>query len=412
MTNKSDNHDQKKKTDNADTQTSGNTENQTDAENQASVEATSIDAETPLIEEKSTDTKDDDNKPSVWPARAAIVIALAALGLSGYLFMQQQTLHSDTVRLSAEVDTRLANNAAEVARTVSNVSEQSSSVHQQLGQLKEQTAASQRNVETLHERITQSIQQVQAQQTISDKDWLLAEAEYLLRLANQRILMEQNATGALALLRSADEVLLKADDVALYPVREALSKDISALESVPRIDAEGVFLRLSGLSSQVPNLRMTPITDRYSLPDLMDDFTPETVRETWGAGAREALSGAMQKLEQMVVIQHRDEPIQPLLSPEQNYYLQQNLHLMFEQAQHALLQRRQAAYENSLEKASNWVTSYFQASDATTLALLEGINALKQVQVAADVPSINGSLTALQHHINELRRLKREGGQG
>ncbi|KDE41100.1 HemX like protein [Nitrincola lacisaponensis] len=326
--------------------------------------------------------------------------------------MQQQQLQQQTVTLSAEIESRLASNASDVARTVATVSEQAASVNQQLGQLKEQTAAGQRNIDSLQERLTQSIRQVQAQQMISEKDWLLAEAEYLLRLANQRILMEQSAAGALALLRAADEVLHKADDVALYQVREALAKDISALEAIPRVDTEGVFLRLSALNSQVVNLRMIPVTERHRLPDLLEEITPEAVRETWGAGAREALSGALGKLEQLVIIQHRDEPVEPLLSPEQSYYLQQNLHLMLEQAQHALLQRRQGAYDASLTKAHQWIQDYFEAKDATTQALLQGIAELKQVNVAPEVPSVAASLEALQIHINELRRLKREGGQG
>lgn len=348
--------------------------------------------------------------PSPWPARAALVIALAALGLSGYLFYQNQQLQNTTVNLAAEVETRLASNATEVARTVSSVSEQAAGINQQLGQLQEQTAASQRNVDGLQERLTQSIRQVQAQQVISEKDWLLAEAEYLLRLANQRVLMEQSATGALALLRSADEVLRQADDVALYPVREALAEDIAALDAVPRLDTEGVFLRLSALNARVPDLRMTPVTDRQQLPDLLEEMTPEAVRDTWGAGARNALSSAMSKLDQLVVIQHRDEPVEPLLSPEQTYYLQQNLHLMLEQAQHALLQRRQGAYSHSLEKASQWIADYFEPGDATTQSLLRGLDELKAIEVAPEVPSINASLDALQTHISELRRLKREGG--
>lgn len=348
--------------------------------------------------------------PSPWPARTALVIALAALGLSGYLFYQNQQLQNNTVKLAAEVETRLASNATEVARTVSSVTEQAANINQQLGQLQEQTVASQRNVDGLQERLTQSIRQVQAQQVISEKDWLLAEAEYLLRLANQRVLMEQSATGALALLRSADEILRQADDVALYPVREALAEDIAALDAVPRLDTEGVFLRLSALNARVSDLRMTPVTDRQQLPDLLEEMTPEAVRDTWGAGAKNALSSAMSKLDQLVVIQHRDEPVEPLLSPEQTYYLQQNLHLMLEQAQHALLQRRQGAYSHSLEKASHWIADYFEPSDATTQSLLRGIDELKAVEVAPEVPSINASLDALQTHISELRRLKREGG--
>lgn len=409
MKNKSDNNDQIQATENpvsASPDAVGDTAPVTPSE-KASSTSTSGSATANTLDSTQTSSS-----PSHWSGKAALVLALAALGLSGYLFVQQQTLHQQSVILNAEVETRLASNATEVARTVATVNQQAASVNQQLGQLQEQTAAGQRNIDHLQERLTQSIQQVQAQQSISETDWLLAEAEYLLRLANQRILMEQNASGALALLASADEILLRANDVALYPVREALAKDMASLQALPRLDTEGLFLRLSALNAQVPSLRLIPVTDRHPLPSLLEEISPESVKESWGSGARETFASAMSKLEQLVVIQHRDEPIQPLLSPEQTYYLQQNLHLMFEQAQYALLQGRQAAYDESLNKASRWIEAYFQANDATTLALLEGIQTLKTVTVHVEIPAINGSLNALQQHIHELRRLKREGGKG
>ena len=57
-------------------------------------------------------------------------------------------------------------------------------------------------------------------------DWLLAEAEYLLRIANQRLLIEQDIRGALAALNAADQVLRETDDVGAYPVREQLAREI------------------------------------------------------------------------------------------------------------------------------------------------------------------------------------------
>ncbi|KAA0876204.1 uroporphyrinogen-III C-methyltransferase [Nitrincola tapanii] len=338
-----------------------------------------------------------------WSGKTALVLSLAALGLSGYLFWQAQQVSQQQALVAAQIEARLAEAQAEVANTVSGV-------NQQLGQLQERASSGQRNLDELHERLTRSIQQVTAQQQISEKDWLLAESEYLLRLANQRVLMEQTSAGALSLLKATDELLLEADDVALYPVRQALAQDIAALEAVPQVDVEGLFLRISALRQQVPNLRMTPVTDRRQLPDLLESITPEDLKETWGAGAKAAMNRALDTLGQLIIIQHRDEPVEPLLSPEQSYYLQQNLFLMLEQAQQALLQRQQGAFRDTLGKASEWIAIYYESTDSTTQALLRSLDELKALEIAPELPSIAGSLEALKSHMNELRRLKREGG--
>ena len=347
---------------------------------------------------------------SNWSGKVALVLSVAALGLSGYMYWSSEQSRNQIQLLSANIDSAVASAKADSSERISGLSQQLGQVQERTEQLRSLNTQTEQSIETLHGRLTQAVQQMNAQQQVSDKDWLLAEAEYLLRLANQRVLMENSASGALALLRSADKVLQEADDVSLYPIRQSLAADISALEGVPRLDVEGIYLRLSAMSQQTTQLRMSHPSDQRQLPNLLDDVTPDSLKESWGAGAKAALNKAMDKLDQLVVIQHRDAPIAPLLAPDQIYYLQQNLHLMFEQAQTAVLQRRQGAYEESLSKASTWIGDYFDTTEANAISLLRAIEELKTFQVAPELPSIATSLNALKEHMAEVRRLQREGG--
>ena len=86
------------------------------------------------------------------------------------------------------------------------------------------------------------------------ESWLLAEAEYLLRLANQRLIMAGDTVAAQALLSSADDILRELDDVGLHDVRGAVTADLAAVRAVPRIDVEGIYLRLGALVEQADNL--------------------------------------------------------------------------------------------------------------------------------------------------------------
>lgn len=347
-------------------------------------------------------------QPAGWPGKLALLLAIVSLGGVGYLAWQgwqlQQATSSTQASLVQKVETGLANSRAEVADRLGNVS-------QTLGALQSQSQSDKQNIEQLQQRLTDAIKQVNATRETSREDFLLAEAEYLLRLANQRVLMEQTATGALTLLKSADEILRESDDVALYPVREALAQDIAALEAVPTLDTEGVYLKLAALNSQVDNLRVTPVTDKRKLPSMLEEITPDSVEQSWTEGAAAAWDKAVDKFEKLVVIQHRDEPVEPLMSPEQTYYLQQNLHLMLEQAQLALLQRKQQAFDASLEKAASWVGTYFDEKDATSQALLRAFADLQETNVAPELPDISGSLNALKQHLRDMARLKQEAGQ-
>ncbi|NVK43841.1 MAG: uroporphyrinogen-III C-methyltransferase [Oceanospirillaceae bacterium] len=347
-----------------------------------------------------------DKVPAGWPGKVALVLSIVALGGGAALAWQGWQWRTQYDARIQQVDSRV-DESIDAGRA--ELSQELSDVQQRLDSVSTQARADKQNVDELQQRLTQSMQQFMAQQQTTRKDWLLAEVEYLLRLANQRVLMEQTPEGALKLLKSADLILKETDDVSIYEVRKALAADIAALEAVPRLDTEGAFLQLGALSAQVDNLRLIPITDQRQLPDLLEEISPEGVSESWSQGLASSWHNAMGKLEQLVVIQHRDEPVEPLLSPENHFFLQQNLHLMLEQAQLALLQHKQNAYDSALAKAENWIDTYFEPQDAATNALLRGIAELKQLEVAPELPDISGSLGTLKAYLEQMTKLKQEG---
>ncbi|GGO87771.1 hypothetical protein GCM10011348_41720 [Marinobacterium nitratireducens] len=350
--------------------------------------------------------KKNDKPPAGWPGKVALVLSIVALGGGAALAWQGWQWRAQYDAQIQDVGSRIDQSQDESS---DRIDEALGNVKRQLDTISSQAEADKRNIDELQQRLTQSMQQVMSQQNTSRKDWLMAEVEYLLRLANQRVLMEQTPVGALTLLKSADQILRETDDVSIYEVRKALAADIAALEAVPRLDTEGAYLQLGALSAQIDNLRLIPVTEQRQLPDLLSDITPDGVSESWSQGLATSWNNAMGKLEQLVVIQHRDEPVEPLLSPENHFFLQQNLHLMLEQAQLALLQRKQNAYDSALTKAENWIDTYFEPQDATTNALLRGIAELKQLEVAPELPDISGSLNALKAYLEQMIKLKQEG---
>ncbi len=369
--------------------------------------------EAPIMASSPATSPAEAKQGATWPGKLALVVSIIALGASGYLYWQSmQKMQSDTstiASLQSDMKQAVEEAKAQVTDAKALVTSQVNSVNQNLTMLQNQSSKEQKGIEELQARLTQSIQQVMAKQTNSRKDWLLAETEYLLRLANQRILMENTSEGALALLKSADKILKETDDVSIYAVRKALASDIAALESVPTFDLEGSYLKLAALNEQVNNLRLIPLTDKNKLPSLIKEVTPESVSEAWTQDLKESWAKAVDKLEKLVVIQHRDEKIEPLLSPEQTYYLQQNLHLMLEQAQLSLLQKKQTAFDRSLEKAEGWINTYFEEKDPTTQALLRGIGELKSLKISPEMPDISGSLNALKSYLQQMTKLKEEG---
>ncbi|WP_417227020.1 uroporphyrinogen-III C-methyltransferase [Amphritea sp.] len=338
-----------------------------------------------------------------WAGRIALLLALIAIIGVVYLYWLQ--LQSGTQMQQSQQTAATELNGA-LTKSQQQLSQQINALNQKFSALQSKSDQDQSNINELQKRLTQSIQQVTAAQNNNREDWLLAEVEYLLRLANQRVLMEQTPRGALQLLRSADKILSETDDVTIYEIRKAVAADIAALEAVTELDTEGVFLRLGALSTQVDQLQVIPLTEQHKLPDLLDQMKSEEFASSWSTDIKQAWATLSDKASQLIVIQDRSEPVEPLLSPQQSYYLQQNLHLMLEQAQLSLLQRKPKSYLNSLTKAQQWVGTYFEQNDSNTQALLSALKELEQVEVAPQMPNISGSLAALKNYVKAMRKLK------
>lgn len=232
-------------------------------------------------------------------------------------------------------------------------------------------------------------------------DWLLAEAEYLMRIANQRLQIEKDIRGALAALESADEVLRETDDVGVYPVREQLAREIMALRSVTDIDRTGLYLKLEAARDTV-----TRLTDR-ALIEQAPDFTgsgDDPQSDTVGTGEESsALSRAWKRVKSslgnVVSIRRLDEPVKPLLSPDQSAWARLNLQLMIEQAELAVLRGHDNLYQQALDKALTSLDTWYDSSNNRIIALRDTLTELKERDINPELPDISRSLTLLKGRI-------------
>lgn len=95
--------------------------------------------------------------------------------------------------------------------------------------------------------------------TISGSDAktrLLAQADFLVKLAGRKLWSDQDATTVAALLKSADASPADMNDPSLITVRRAITDDIASLSAVSQVDYDGIILKLNQLSNQVDNLRL------------------------------------------------------------------------------------------------------------------------------------------------------------
>ena len=314
----------------------------------------------------------------------AIFLALIAMGLAAY------PAYETWRRLTASPDdgatvTRLAALESRVARMETALD----SLDRRLADMTAKTDASDGELADIRAHLAAELADIRSRLGISARDWIYAEVEYLVRMANQRVLMESDAASALHLLQAADDIIRESEGLSAHELRQALAQDMAALQATDLPDIQGIYLELSALINQVGSLqRISPV---YVQPTA----DTETVSTESGGRLLALVTDAGSRLGRLVDFR-RGVQVQPMLPPKEEYYLRQNLVLKLQMAQLALLEGDQAVYESSLAGASTWVAEYFHPEDAASVAMQEGLHRLSRVSVEAALPDISRSLVAVR----------------
>lgn len=263
----------------------------------------------------------------------------------------------------------------------------------------------QQRIVELEQRVSAQAKRLSAMSDTSRDDWLLAEAEYLLKLANQRVRIERSPDGADALLAEADAILRDMDNPDLHSLRRAIAHDLASLRLLKKIDVEGIYLSLVALAEQVEKLSIRTQREKSNnqaeplpLEENIENLSiKQRIERSWGRVVKQFNSYYR-------VIDHEEKP-KPLLPPSDVHYLKQNLRLILERAQLALLREQEDVYRQSLQQADKLIQQYFTVTPQIS-SFREEINQLSNKSVIQELPNIKGSLDLLHEYIENLHNLK------
>ncbi|QKJ89157.1 uroporphyrinogen-III C-methyltransferase [Paramixta manurensis] len=277
----------------------------------------------------------------------------ASQALSDKLTALQQQANGDKQQLTQQL--------AAQTNALQSAQEQQKAISKQLDELKEKVA------------------------TISGNDsrtWLLAQADYLVKLAGRKLWSDQDVTTAAALLKSADASLADMNDPSLIEVRRALTSDISNLSAVSQVDYDGIILKLNQLSNGVDNLRLADNDNDDTPMDTDSGELTSSLRE-WRQNLVKSWHNFM---DDFITIRRRDNTAEPLLAPNQDVYLRENIRSRLLIAAQAVPRHQDEIYKQSIDTVSAWVRAWFDTNDPNTKAFLSQLDDLSQQSVSMDVP--------------------------
>lgn len=232
-------------------------------------------------------------------------------------------------------------------------------------------------------------------------DWLLAEADYLVRMAGRKLWLEHDYAAALLLLGNADERIRDLNDPSLIPLRHSLAEDMAKLQGLPQIDREGLVLRLGALIDNVDQLVIKGLTPPPAV--MVTDTALSETLDDWRDNLQKSLKSFA---DNFITIRRRDGQTEALIAPQQSWYLKENLKSRLLQAQLAVYREQQGVYDDSLQKVAQWLEQYMDANDSTTQYMQKELDKLQEQTIAVDYPRQFASQPALEelmkHRVQRL----------
>jgi len=233
----------------------------------------------------------------------------------------------------------------------------------------------QQTIEMLKEKVTELAGR-------RPNDWLLAEANYLVKLAGRKLWQEKDIDTARSLLTTADMRINEMNEPSLVGIRQALASDIASLQALPRDNSETLALKLDGLISQVDNLKLNMI----KLPEITEGQDPQQLSESaedWQDNLKRMWDSFS---DGFITVRRRNGSVEPLMSPKQQWYLEENLKRKLMQTQLAVYRQQQTAYVHAIELSTRWILQFYDRQDSTTEFMLNELANLKKEQVSVNYP--------------------------
>ena len=359
----------------------------------------------PQVEQDLTHTP----APAEWVRWAVLVLSLVSAGglwLAWQAQTRVQALEQELVRRQ-QTSQMQATEARLLARQAQELSRESVA----------RTALLESRLTEVSQQRTQIEELIKTLSTSRDEN-LLSDLEASLRVAIQQSSLTGSAEPLVVALQSADSRLVRAAQPRLDNVRRAVAKDLDRVRGTRVADLNALTLRLdeaTRLVDEAPLLN-SPETARAqpaavqakpqasprkpkaaslqsSAPKAQDDAPG------WHEHAFEWLSQAGQVIwhetRNLIRVTQINRPEGMLISPEQSFFLRENIKLRLLNARLALLSRQTVIATNDLQEVEASLPRYFDTQSRKTQLLRSMLADVAKQSTQTTVPRPDDTLAAL-----------------
>lgn len=229
------------------------------------------------------------------------------------------------------------------------------------------------------------------------RHWQLTEIEQLMLIANDRLYLHNDINGALQALSIANQRLGRVAEPKLIKTRQQLVDEISALKAIPQVDQQAIVLQINAIIGQVDELPLSSnIPAHYKAEKKPVSDTVAT-----SPGLERFIQRMLTAVQGMFTIRKENQTLVPLLPPDQEYFLRQNMELKLESARLAVLQQDTTSFRSSIDAAQGWLEAYFALDNPAVASNIKELSELRRIELRWDLPDVSASLAMMRAFLDQ-----------
>jgi len=336
--------------------------------------------------------------PPGWAVAVALV-ALAALLVSGLLWQKLGNIQEELARRSLDSSAQSIE-----ARMLAKAAQDSTR------ELTVRLALQENRISEVSLQRSQLEDLMQSLSRSRDEN-LVIDIESALRLAQQQAQLTGSAVPLIAAMTSASQRLQRAAQPRLNPLQRALAKDLERIKAASLTDVPVLMIKIDELTRLADDL---PVANAMvvNTPARQNTATaaPSTAsaksqtqasllgwfdRQRLEAAARGALDSVREEARKLLRVSRIEQPEAALLSPEQSFFLRENLKLRLLNARLGLLSRQTDTAHADLASASAWLGKYFDPASRKTQAANQLLQQIQSQLKTSELPRLDETMAAL-----------------
>ena len=341
----------------------------------------------------------------------AFIFAAAALAGTGWMWWQDQSAAGQQEQRVFTELSRLENADSELALKLKQVRDEVSSlaagdIEAEFAALQSRMEADRRKLDSAETTINEQLELARSMQAEASQirgrlaateaalaglttreldarsELDLAEVDYLLRLANERLKLFVDPVAADDALEVADMHLAALDNPMYLTVRQDIAAARRSLAAIDIPDYLQIANDLDAIQERVVSLPFHGEEPPVTAPEQVED-------ESWWTRLKGVFSG-------LVTVRRSTDDENQRISLQDKDYIRQRIWLQLEIAHLSLMRRDEDGFRKSLARVEESLAGWFDTEDANYKAVVQGLENLNTQQIRVDIPDISAPWSTLR----------------